>query len=97
MTNLHHSLEEFSFNTFSNTNTPQPEEYYIQITAALIDALGQCPRLHTVSLTGDALRYVSPADLLQYGHLFRQLEFGREGRRAAYGQAISSLLAIAAI
>ncbi len=90
LTNLHQCLEEFSFRRGSGYD--QPEAFYTETGAALIDALRRCSRLQKVALTGDALRAVNLEDLLPYGHLFHELEFQSYGRTAADAQAISNLL-----
>jgi hypothetical protein len=90
LTDLHQSLEEFSFARYSGGES---QAYYTQIAAALIDVLRQCSRLHKVSLAGDTLYSVSPEELLPYGHLFHELVFGSENRTTADAQAISNLLA----
>jgi hypothetical protein len=90
LTKLHQSLEEFSLYRFSNIH--QPEEYYTETAAALIDVFRQCSRLHKVSLTDDALHSVNVEELIPHGHLFHQLEFRDEGRTAADTRAISKLL-----
>jgi hypothetical protein len=45
-----------------------------------------------VFLTGDTLQSANLEDLIPYGHLFHELQFGREGRTTAAKQAISNLL-----
>jgi hypothetical protein len=91
LTDLHQSLEEFSFVRYSSDQLPQT--YYTDTAAALMDVLRQCSRLHKVSLTGDILHFVNLEELLPYGHLFHELEFGTEGRTAADAHAVSNLLA----
>jgi hypothetical protein len=88
LTNLHQSLEEFFYRRQTSSN---PEDYYTQTAAALIDVLRRCIRLREVSLTGDALRSVNLGELLPYGHLFHELHFTRHGRTIASAQAISNL------
>jgi hypothetical protein len=87
---LHQSLEEFSFNRYTDE---QPQAYYAHTATALIDVLHQCSRLHKVLLTGDTLRCVNLEELLPYGHLFHELEFGGGDRTIADAQAVSNLLA----
>jgi hypothetical protein len=90
LTDLHQSLEEFSFYRYSSAKL---RAYYTHTGAALIDVLRQCSRLRKVSLTGDALRAVNLEGLLPYGYLFHELEFGRWDRTVADAQAVSNLLA----
>jgi hypothetical protein len=90
LTDLHESLEEFSFSR--QLDNEQPEAYYTQTAAALIDVLRRCPRLRKVSLTTDTLRSVNVQRLLPYGDLFHELDFNSEGRTNADKQAIADLL-----
>jgi hypothetical protein len=68
-------------------------EFYQRTAAALISLLRRCPNLTKISLLGDTLHSVNPADLLPFGPLLRELESTKRGRPVAYGQAISNLLA----
>jgi hypothetical protein len=91
LTNLHQSLEEFSFQRYAQDD--QTEEFYLQTVEALVDVLRQCSRLHKVSFTGDALWAVNPEALLPYGSLFDALDFEQGlGRPLGFGLVISTLL-----
>jgi hypothetical protein len=74
LTNLRETLEEFSFCRFSGDGNPH-------IAAALVDVFRQCFRLYKVSLTGNALDSVDPADLIRSCDL-----------PIAYGQPVSNFL-----
>jgi hypothetical protein len=94
LTNLHQSLEEFSYARHVGGRLDQDQEYQVQsAAAALIDMLRQTSNLHKVSLTGTALRSVNLEELLPYGHLFQELEFEGGCQTIAYVQHISNLLA----
>ena len=90
VTNLHQSLEEFSFSNFSLND--QTEAFFLRRAAALIDILRQCSRLQKVSLTGRSLRFVDVKQLVPYGHLFHELGLTIKDRIIADGQAISNFL-----
>jgi hypothetical protein len=90
LVNLHQSLEEFSYLRRSDGLSIQ--EFYTHTAAVLIDVLRECPCLHKVSLTGDALHSVDLAELRAFGHLFYELEVCQAGRPVAYGQGISQFL-----
>jgi hypothetical protein len=90
LTNLHQSLEKFSYDRHSGRHSSQA--YYTQTAAALIDVLRQCSNLTKVSLLGDTLHSVDLAELRAFGHLFYELEFRESERPVYYGQSISKFL-----
>lgn len=90
LVNLRDSLEELVYNRYS---IKQSDMQHLQLTAiALIDVFRQCTRLCKVSLLGDALIGVELEELLPYGHLFHELEFGMQFRTSVYERSLGNYL-----